>query len=594
MGFTDNCDIFASFHEDGFTRIVDHVRSQRPSLFNYATPEVAQNPGLLCRAIDPHPIVFIRNNPLVTLVDPLPVPGTNFGVNFAVQLVELRIDFHPGDQFELPAELDPPLKAQRLAIGLTLCGGIGCPPDDFVERLIQPPKAPPEREERPAERAPIIVLPTRELHCFCLESYVTGGVRIVNYNGKPYLEPFLDGFEIVDIEPTGLENSLECYLGLLLRLVILPGLRFLLQHAPLKPHAGRDDLFPQPTNVVLSPIPVSAAVPNNPAIEEDQLKVFIKAEVIWTWPISPSRHPNRPSGHCSKPSVTTSGSPAPTVSTSARSPPLMPLRHIWKTDPLTSAQNTVQIKELDIKWDRLDLTLGLDIPGICVGGFCIIPSPFGCILRAPRICVFDDDPDISFTLPLGDLITSEISVTGSLLTKYAVNPDRPGGMNDWDAQDADPSLASHWQLFLDPQFIDVDIFDIADIVGDLLEDAVDAAIDNLLGFLPGFIRDIIRAILGPIIDLIRDILDIADDIQEWISDLLNVSFGILDFILQQVAEYFASKYPIHQIEDPYPILEAAANPNPGAPLALVPVKIPIRDLRVFNDEQEMVLEGNVG
>lgn len=259
------------------------------------------------------------------------------------------------------------------------------------------------------------------------------------------------------------------------------------------------------------------------------------------------------------------------------------------------ADNTVQIKELDIKWDKLDLTIGIDIPEICIGGFCIIPNPFGgCILRAPRICLFSADPDISLTLPLGGLLTSEISVTGSLLTKYATNPARPSGMNDWDAQDASPSLANHWQLFLDPQFLDVDIFDIADIVGDLLENAMNAAIDNLLGFLPGWARALIRAILGPIIDLIRGILDIADDIQEWLSDLLNVSFGILDFILQLIADYFANQYPLHQIEDPYPIMEATNNPNPGFPPTLVPVKIPIRDLRVFNDDREMVLEGNVG
>jgi hypothetical protein len=167
-------------------------------------------------------------------------------------------------------------------------------------------------------------------------------------------------------------------------------------------------------------------------------------------------------------------------------------------------------------------------------------------------------------------------------------------MNDWDAQDANPSLANHWQLFIDPQFLDVDVFDIADIVGDLFDNAVDTAIDNLLGFLPGWARDLVRAILGPVIDLIRGILDIGDDIQEWISDLLNISFGILDFILQLVADNLANNQPIHQIEDPYPILEATSNPNPGSPLSIVPVKIPIRDLTIFNDDQEMVLEGNIG
>lgn len=259
------------------------------------------------------------------------------------------------------------------------------------------------------------------------------------------------------------------------------------------------------------------------------------------------------------------------------------------------SDNTVQIKELDIKWDQLDLTLGIDIPEICIGGFCIIPIPFdGCLLRAPRICIFSADPDISLTLPLGGLITSEVSITGSLLTRYDVNPARPAGMNDWDAQDQNPSLANHWQILIDPQFVDVDLFDIADIVGDLLENALDFAIDNLLGFLPGWAKDLIKAILGPIIDLIRAILDLGDDIQEWISDLLNVSFGLLDIILQFVADYFAKDNPIHEIEDPYPMLPAASNPNPGFPPVIVPVKVPIRDLRVFNDDVEMVLEANVG
>jgi hypothetical protein len=258
------------------------------------------------------------------------------------------------------------------------------------------------------------------------------------------------------------------------------------------------------------------------------------------------------------------------------------------------ADNTVQVKELDVKWDKLDLTLGIDIPEICVGGFCIIPKPFGgCFVRAPKICIFSADPDIQLTLPLGNLITSEVSLTGSLKTQYSVNPQRPAGMNDWDAQDASPSLASHWKLFLNPQFLDLDVFDVADSVGDLLENLADAAIDNLLGFLPNWARSLIKAMLGPVIDLIRWLLDIGDDIQEWISDLLNVSFGLFDLVLQLVADYFASKCPLFQIEDPFPILEATANPNPGLP-AIVPVKIPIRELAVYNDDREMVLQGSVG
>jgi hypothetical protein len=257
------------------------------------------------------------------------------------------------------------------------------------------------------------------------------------------------------------------------------------------------------------------------------------------------------------------------------------------------ADNTVSIKELDIKWDKLDFSLALDIPELCVGGFCIIPTPWGCALEAPKICVFSDNPDVSITIPIDDFITSEISMVAALATRYFVDPTRPAGMNAWDAQDATPSLANQWQIFLDPQTLDVDVFDIADIVGDLLEDAVNAVIDNLLGWLPGWALAIIEGLLGSVIDLVRDILDIGDDIQEWISDLLNVSFGLMDLILTFVADYFATDNPL-EIEDPFPMLPATANPNGAALPDLVPVKIPIRDLRVFNDDNEMVIEASVG
>jgi hypothetical protein len=258
------------------------------------------------------------------------------------------------------------------------------------------------------------------------------------------------------------------------------------------------------------------------------------------------------------------------------------------------ADNTVQIKELDLKWDKLDFFVAFDIPSICIGGFCIIPTPFGCALRAPEFCVFDNDPDVTIPLPLGNLVTSEISVVASLLFTYFAHPNRQPWMDDWDAREQTPSVANRWQLFLDPQTIDLDIFDIADIVGDLFENAVNAAIDNLLGWLPGWAKSIIKGILGPVIDLVRAILDIGDDIQEWISDLLNISFGLLDFILTAVADYFAAKTPLAEIEDPYPILEASTNPNGAGLPALVPVLVPIRELHVFNTDQEMVLEGNVG
>jgi hypothetical protein len=272
MALTDHSDIFVSFHEDGFNRFLDHARQQRPSIFNHATQAVADNPDLLCQVIKAHPIVSARANPLVTIVDPLPVPGTDYGVDFAVQLVECNVDFHPGDDLVLPPQLSPPLKAQRMALYFRVCGGLGCPPRDILDQYVPPPPNPDEKHERDEEERDVLPLPARQLICFCLNAYALGGVRIREYWGKPWLEPFLDGFEIVDIEPEGLENSLECYIQLVLRLAVLPQLRYLLEIAPL-------DIIKDKIALVLSPEPNSPDLPNNPAIEEDLLKAFIHVEV---------------------------------------------------------------------------------------------------------------------------------------------------------------------------------------------------------------------------------------------------------------------------------------------------------------------------
>ena len=93
MAFTDNCDIFASFHEDGFNGIVGYVQQQRPSLFNYATAQLAANPQKLCQVINANPIVALRSNPLVTIVDLLPSPrhGVRCGLRGAGLRGESRL-----------------------------------------------------------------------------------------------------------------------------------------------------------------------------------------------------------------------------------------------------------------------------------------------------------------------------------------------------------------------------------------------------------------------------------------------------------------------------------------------------------------------
>ncbi len=248
------------------------------------------------------------------------------------------------------------------------------------------------------------------------------------------------------------------------------------------------------------------------------------------------------------------------------------------------ADNSVHISELDIVYDPLSLNLGLDIPELCIGGFCIIPTPFGCALRAPRYCIFDEDPDVSIPLDIGGLVRSEISGAFRLKSKYFVDPARTPAMTNLDAEDA--GIPNLWEFYLDPIWLDIDLIDIADTVGAILDQAVENAVDALLSFLPGWARDLVSAILGSLVDLIRAVLDIVDDIDEWLSNLLGVSIGIFDFALTLVADYFAAKNPIFEFEDPYPVLDYDG--------LLIPVKIPISKVDINVDDAEMVLSVEIG
>jgi len=107
--------------------------------------------------------------------------------------------------------------------------------------------------------------------CFCLDVYATAHMEIVNVSGVNRLGIKLDGLEIVDITPTGLENSLECYMISVLRVGILPRIRIALDTV----------MFNVGGFLALSvtPTAISGSVPHNPAVEDNLVKVFINVGV---------------------------------------------------------------------------------------------------------------------------------------------------------------------------------------------------------------------------------------------------------------------------------------------------------------------------
>lgn len=289
MALTDFCDVFASVHEDGFNRIIEQVAAQRPSLFHYGTAAFVADPGLLCcKPAWVHPEIAKRNNPVVTEVPFLPIPGYTgaYGLEFNFSLSKLQIDFHPTNKFNLPPELGVNLPEQCMAIKAVVCGGIACPDLKKLEQYIIYPE--PYRPDlkigkkdngkgKDKDRTPTFDVNSPEyglpfdpksVNCFRLDLFVVLKIVRETWNGEPVMGLKLEGLEIVDITPEGLENSMECFIRTTLRLGILPQLRVAFNSLALT----IGDF------IAIVPTPISASVPFNPSVAKDAVSVFLNLQ----------------------------------------------------------------------------------------------------------------------------------------------------------------------------------------------------------------------------------------------------------------------------------------------------------------------------
>lgn len=282
----------------------------------------------------------------------------------------------------------------------------------------------------------------------------------------------------------------------------------------------------------------------------------------------------------------------------------------------------VHIKELDLTYDPLILTFGLDLPHIHIGGECLIPTPFGCALRLPEIDIFGGNPDISVPIDISDTVVSEFSGEFTLNAQKQVLAAK-GALTDHQAHfTADTSneirnrfrtiisgalpllpsgtvnsiadalvpfvkgnLADKWQFFLHDVWHNLDVIDIADTAANILRNLVDFIIDKILAPIPSLLRGIAKAILHPLIELVRAILDIPDDILEWLSSLLGTSLGLLDLIAQLIVNFIGSMVPVYQFETPYPFLDDGSG--------LIPVLVPVENLNITVNDDEFVLAADI-
>ena len=250
--------------------------------------------------------------------------------------------------------------------------------------------------------------------------------------------------------------------------------------------------------------------------------------------------------------------------------------------------DTVRLRELDARWDKLQFTLGVAIPELSLGGG-VVDLPSGTI-HLPGVTLFTGDPAVVVTVDLAPFVKHELSLVASPLIQHFDPATTPIGKHcqqlhtALDIDDTKPQ----WRVFCDPQTIDFDLFDFADTVGDLFEEAFTDAIDKLLPHGP--LHDIILAAIGSVADLLRTLLDIPDDISEWLSDLFNVSFGVFNLILQFVADFFGKCISFFQLDDPYPMFPKTVEKG----VELPDVTIPLEHLTATVSDVELVVTADIG
>jgi hypothetical protein len=268
MAFTDNCDLYAAVYEGGVNRVISHIMSQRPSLFNYATADVAANQKLWCSTVAFTPDVLKYGNPLFTILDPLPLLGADsppVSIGFCAQLTQAEVDFHPGNTIQLPPELNPPLPEQHFSLYLRLCGSIECAYPDLINHI-------PTGGDRAGKGSGPPVILHGNMQCFCLDVFAIGHVEWEVVSGQESLLAMIDDMAIVDLAPKGLEENLVCYLKTTVNVVLREKLTIALNILTLN-----FSVFGL-ANVSLAPTQ-NPPVPNNPAVEDDQVKVFITMQV---------------------------------------------------------------------------------------------------------------------------------------------------------------------------------------------------------------------------------------------------------------------------------------------------------------------------
>jgi hypothetical protein len=228
-----------------------------------------------------------------------------------------------------------------------------------------------------------------------------------------------------------------------------------------------------------------------------------------------------------------------------------------------------KLTDIVIRWDNLDLSLTVHIPKVTVGGFCVIPNPFGgCLVEAPSVSFFDCDVG-PVTIPIGGVVDSRISIGLALLAHRLWNSDE-----------------NTFQWCVVPRSVEqnIELVNIGDTIGDLINGLIKKLVDAALSLLPDWAKDVVDALLGGIADFIRSLLNLPAELQDWLSTLLRTSLDPIDFILQTLINHFQDDIILYHINDPVEVLA-----KEETPVQLPAVTMPIKSLDLSVAPQEFII-----
>jgi hypothetical protein len=319
MALTDHSDIYSALHEDGVNRLIDHLMRKRPTLFNYGTERIvraASSPTsadrrLLCDFIEYDsevlkrvdvPIPADADSPIMTEQNPLPVLGTDdlVALDYCIQVVEMAVDFAPTDlDLDTGDDVGLVLGPQQFAASVTVCAGLACPDDDEYDEILTQLQELRDRygdelddpDLRTELGLPIVPEP-EALHCFCLRVSLVGSVELVERGAvSPVLvieqspRLVIDDLWLASLDeqklsfPRGMTQSLECYLHSFVQLGLLPTLSATLEEVIPKTLEMEFIVFNLEATRMTVSLPTLDGVPNNPALEDDQFKLYVDVDL---------------------------------------------------------------------------------------------------------------------------------------------------------------------------------------------------------------------------------------------------------------------------------------------------------------------------